>query len=51
MKKERTKCEVYTRVVWYMRPVDQFNDAKKSEYFDRKVYVIDSTAQARVVEP
>jgi anaerobic ribonucleoside-triphosphate reductase len=40
IKKERTPCEVYTRVVGYMRPVNQFNDAKKSEYFDRVTYKI-----------
>lgn len=33
---ERTKCEVYSRVVGYLRPVSQFNEGKKREFQDRK---------------
>jgi len=32
------KCEVYTRIVGYHRPVDQFNIGKKQEYQERKEY-------------
>lgn len=32
---ERTKCEIYSRVVGYMRPVDQWNQGKKQEFKDR----------------
>ncbi len=31
-------CEVYTRVVGYLRPVTQFNAGKQQEYKDRKEY-------------
>jgi len=31
----RTRCEVYTRVMWYYRPVSFFNEWKKSEYYSR----------------
>jgi ribonucleoside-triphosphate reductase len=31
-------CEVYTRVVGYFRPVQNWNDGKKEEYFDRKEF-------------
>ncbi|HNR80989.1 MAG TPA: ribonucleoside triphosphate reductase [Candidatus Pacearchaeota archaeon] len=31
-------CEVYTRVVGYLRPVAQFNAGKQQEYKDRKEY-------------
>ncbi len=31
-------CEVYTRVVGYLRPVAQFNTGKQQEYKDRKEY-------------
>ncbi len=31
-------CEVYTRVVGYLRPVGQFNVGKQQEYKDRKEY-------------
>lgn len=33
-------CEVYTRVVGYLRPVQNFNKGKKEEYFERTKYVI-----------
>jgi ribonucleoside-triphosphate reductase len=32
--------EVYTRVVGYLRPVQNFNKGKKAEYSDRVKYVI-----------
>jgi hypothetical protein len=32
---ERTKCEVWTRVMGYHRPVDDFNIGKKGEYAER----------------
>ena len=31
-------CEVYSRVVGYLRPVSQWNDAKQSEFDDRKLF-------------
>ena len=31
-------CEVYSRVVGYLRPVSQWNEAKKSEFKDRAEY-------------
>jgi anaerobic ribonucleoside-triphosphate reductase len=37
-KKERTKCEIYSRVVGYLRPVAQWNEGKQSEFEDRKTY-------------
>lgn len=30
------KCEVYTRVTGFIRPVEQFNPGKKAEYAMRK---------------
>jgi ribonucleoside-triphosphate reductase len=32
------KCEVYSRVVGYLRPVDQWNDSKQAEFITRKVF-------------
>jgi ribonucleoside-triphosphate reductase len=32
---ERTKCEVYSRIVGYIRAVNQWNDGKKEEFNDR----------------
>ena len=31
-------CEVYSRVVGYLRPVNQWNDAKSAEFNDRKMF-------------
>lgn len=35
---ERTRCEVYSRVVGYLRPVSQWNEGKQEEFKDRKTY-------------
>ena len=35
---ERTKCEIWTRVMGYHRPTSQFNIGKKQEFKDRKFY-------------
>ena len=40
-KKERTKCEIYSRVVGYMRPVNQWNPGKIREFHDRKYFKIE----------
>ncbi len=32
------KCEVYSRIVGYLRPIDQWNDGKKSEFEIRKTF-------------
>ena len=37
---KRTKCEVYSRVVGYLRPVNQWNRGKQQEFSDRKVFKI-----------
>ena len=33
-------CEVYSRIVGYLRPVQQWNKGKKEEFSDRKVYKV-----------
>lgn len=40
--KKRTECEVYSRVVGYIRPVNQWNEGKQEEWKDRKVFKIKS---------
>ncbi len=35
---ERTRCERYSRIVGYLRPVEQWNEGKKSEWDDRKMF-------------
>lgn len=36
--KKRTPCEVYTRVMGYLRPVSAYNLWKKSEFYSRKYF-------------
>lgn len=35
---ERTKTEVWTRVMGYHRPVSEFNKGKKEEFYERKCF-------------
>ena len=35
---ERTRCEIWTRVMGYHRPVKSFNPGKQSEFRDRKFF-------------
>ena len=46
----KTKCEVYSRVVGYIRPVEQWNDSKQAEFKDRKMFSAqdDSEVQSSV---
>ena len=39
-KKCNSQTEVYSRVVGYFRPIQNWNEGKKEEFKDRKVYVI-----------
>ena len=41
---ERQKCEIWTRVMGYFRPLDNFNKGKKSEFAER-VYFKESKAK------
>jgi len=34
----KTKCEVYSRVVGYLRPISQWNEGKQAEWADRKTF-------------
>lgn len=37
-KSKRRPCEVYSRVVGYIRPVQNWHVGKKEEFKDRKTY-------------
>jgi len=39
---ERTKCERYSRIVGYMRPYEQWNDGKQSEWNQRKLFKLNA---------
>ena len=36
---ERQRCEIWSRVMGYHRPISSFNIGKKQEYADRKNYI------------
>lgn len=41
---QRQRCEIWTRVMGYHRPVASFNTGKKGEFYERQ-YFCESTAQ------
>ena len=53
--KQRTRCEVWTRVMGYHRPVSHFNIGKKSEHYSRKHFqecvAANAEFAARFVKP
>ncbi|MCL6578368.1 MAG: ribonucleoside triphosphate reductase [Candidatus Bathyarchaeota archaeon] len=46
-----TNCEVYSRVVGYLRPVDQWNDGKQAEFAIRKNFDKSAVAPAVATVP
>ena len=44
---KRQKCEVWTRVMGYLRPVDSFNIGKKSEYNERVMFKEDKCGKCK----
>ena len=44
---KRTKCEVWTRVMGYHRPVSQFNKGKKSEHYERAHFSESNTDKSK----
>ena len=40
----KSKCEVYSRVTGYMRPVKSWNKGKKEEFKDRRAYSVECAA-------
>lgn len=39
LKDKRTKCLVYTRVMGYCKPTENFNTGKKGEHKERMMFV------------
>lgn len=42
--KGRTRCEVWSRVVGYLRPTAKWNEGKVSEFEDRKLFKTDTSS-------
>ncbi len=43
---ERQRCQIYSRCMWYMRPVSNYNIGKKTEFYSRK-YFTEEKSNAR----
>ena len=41
----KVPCEVYSRIVGYLRPVQAWNEGKQAEFEDRKTFIIPETSQ------
>ena len=39
----KTQCEVYSRVVGYIRPITAWNDSKQAEFKDRKMFQFETS--------
>ncbi|ESQ09283.1 MAG TPA: hypothetical protein DDY14_10915 [Chromatiaceae bacterium] len=48
---ERTRCEIWTRVMGYHRPVSAFNAGKRSEHADRAYFCEHPRAAADCTHP
>ena len=40
MEEKRSKCEVWSRVVGYLRPTGQWNEGKQAEFDDRITFEV-----------
>jgi anaerobic ribonucleoside-triphosphate reductase len=40
----RIACEVYSRIVGYLRPVQDWNRGKQQEFAERKTYAVPDSA-------
>ncbi len=47
---KKVPVEVYSRVVGYFRPVNQWNKGKKEEFSERKEYSLSSVRESNVYE-
>jgi len=47
LQKKRTRCEIWTRVMGYHRPVQNFNTGKKAEFFSRKNFSVSNLKNSK----
>lgn len=43
--KKRIPCEVYSRIVGYLRPVQNWNKGKQQEFKDRQTYRLETVGE------
>jgi anaerobic ribonucleoside-triphosphate reductase len=44
-KVKRVRCEVYSRIVGYLRPVQNWHEAKRLEFSQRRTYDVPAAAK------
>ncbi len=49
-KEKKIPVEVYSRVVGYFRPVNQWNKGKREEFYERKTFKLEPKEKAPVYE-
>ena len=45
----KVPCEVYSRVVGYLRPVQAWNQGKRQEFAERKEFKVDEKMRRRLI--
>lgn len=45
---KQVKCEVYSRVVGFYRPVSEWNVGKKKEFKERKPFIVNKSKRYEV---
>ena len=48
---KRVPCEVYSRIVGYVRPVRNWNKGKQQEFVERQTYRVDEGETEKAPEP
>ena len=43
--KRKVPCEVYSRIVGYLRPVQNWNKGKQQEFADRRPYEVQTNSE------
>ena len=46
---ERTPCSIFSRCMWYIRPVENYNLGKKSEFYSRKTFLESKTDNSEFI--
>ena len=44
---KRTRCEIWSRVVGYLRPTSRWNEGKVSEFEDRVMFAVKSLEEVK----
>ena len=44
-KAKKVLCEVYSRIVGYLRPVQNWNEGKRQEFEDRQTYQVKAVSE------